>query len=71
MIDPDLDHVTRTREQDINLAADVALSASANSSRDRGTVSPHGGNDASQGWIAEFDTADHRAVRGTIVLLGS
>jgi hypothetical protein len=71
MIDPDLDHVTRPREGDIDLAADVAVSAPANPSRDHGSVSPHDGNDATQGWIAELDTADHRAVRGTMVLLGS
>ena len=71
MIDPDRHHVTRNRERDIDLAADVAVSAPANLSRDRGSVPPHGGNDDIQGWVAKFDTADHVAVRGAMVLLGS
>jgi hypothetical protein len=71
MIDPDRHHVTRNRERDIDLAADVAVSAPANPSWERGSVPPHGVNDAIQGWVAEFDTADHVAVRGAMVLLGS
>jgi hypothetical protein len=71
VIDPDRHHVTRNRDWDIDLAADVVLSAPANPSWDRGSVPVHGGNDARQGWVAEFDMVDHVAVRGATVLLGS
>lgn len=71
MIDPDRHHVTRPRERDIDLAADVAVSAPANFSWDRGSVPAYGGNDARQGWAAEFGTADHVAVRGALGAVGS
>jgi hypothetical protein len=61
MIDPDRHPATRHQERDIDVAA-------ADPPRNSGSVSPQGGDDALQGSVPQFATADRVAVGGAVVL---